>query len=144
MIQYDITQSDMKHRAKNLGYCVRFERTGDLEIYPKGMRGAGSFFTSNDQQGRAEAITFMRDDRQERFAKRLHGLPISDEIKDALIQWHAYHGEEWMDRLLYQAWFCGRYDGFSGTNVESTLQRLRNTNGHEVLEQIDPKRFATC
>jgi hypothetical protein len=65
----------------------------------------------------------------------VEGQPIKEDSKAALIEWHAYHGAEWLDKLQ-MAWMYGRYDGFSTSNVSSSLQQLRNTNGHSIIAAI--------
>jgi hypothetical protein len=145
MITYDITKTELRDRAKFLGYCVRFGRAGDLEVYPKRQRGSASTFRSNDDQdGRMAAISFMQIDRVERFKELLETVRdmISDETRTALIAWFRYHGEDWLDELIYRGWYYGRYDGFGHSDVSGILQRLRNTNGHEVLAKLYPERFA--
>jgi len=135
MITYTITKSDLQARAKNFGYCVRI-LDHEIEAYPRGMRGDASYFATDDQDGRIEVINFMRADRDARFLAKLERLPISDETKEALVKWHAYHGTEWRE-ALYSAWFNGAYNGFGNDwNVTGTLQRFRNTNGHEVVSRI--------
>ena len=137
MTTYKMTKSELTDRAKNLGYSIKI-LDGEIEAYPKGMRGDASIFESDDADGsgRVSIIATIKADRASRFAAKLEGQPIDEEAKQALIEWHAYHGTEWLDKLLWQAWFNGRYDGFSTSNVSSTLQRLRNTNGHSVIKAI--------
>jgi len=133
MITYNITKSDLQARAKSFDYVVRI-LDGEIEAYPKGLRGDASYFTDDDQDGRREVIQWFRADRDSRFAARLVDLPITEDQRQALIKWHAYHGKEWLENLLWKGWFSGRYEGFGNDwEVTSSLQTLRNNNGHEVL-----------
>jgi len=135
-ITYNITKSDLQARAKNFDYVVRIV-DGEIEAYPKGLRGDASYFATDDQEGRAEVIRWFRADRDARFAARLSYQDITAEAKAALIKWHAYHGKEWIKNLLWQGWANGRYDGFGNDwEVTSALQTLRNTNGHDVLRSL--------
>ena len=137
MTTYKMTKSELTDRAKSLGYCIRIQ-DGEIETYPKGMRGDASIFEHDDADGsgRFAIIATIKADRTSRFAAKLEGQPINEDAKAALIEWHAYHGAEWLDKLLWQAWYHGRYDGFSHSNVSSVLQQLRNTNGHSVIAAI--------
>lgn len=136
----NITKSDLTARAKNLGYSIKIQ-DGEIEAYPKGMRGDASIFESDDQDGRISIINTMRADRDNRFRARLAPLPIDEDTREALVRWHAYHGTEWLENLVWQGWFSGRYDGDSLYNYAGLLQRLRNTNGHEVLAMLEPRKM---
>ena len=113
---------------------------GELEARPKGTRRGGDLavFEHDDEDGsgRRALIATVREEAKRTFARKLEGLPVNDETKEALKAWFAWHGREWRDKLLYQAWMYGRYDCPPNNDVSSTLQRLRNTNGHRVLEMI--------
>lgn len=135
-----ITKSDLQARAKNYGYTVRI-LDGEIEAYPTGNRGDASYFACDDQEGRQEVIAWFRADREARFKSRLSYLDINEDIKAALLEWFMYHGTEWLNKLIWEAWTNGRYDGFSTSNVSSTLQQFRNTNGHAVLRTLEPKFF---
>jgi chemotaxis protein MotB len=65
----------------------------------------------------------------------------AESTRKALADWHAYHGTEWLENLVYQGWMNGRYDGDSMHQYSSALQRLRNTNGHEVLAMLEPAKM---
>jgi hypothetical protein len=136
MTTYKMTKSELTSRAKNLGYSIKIA-DGEIEAFPKGMRGDASIFESDDADGsgRNAIIATIKADRASRFAAKLEGQPISEEAKQALIAWHAYHGAEWLE-ALQMAWMYGRYDGFAHKNESGTLQRLRNTNGHSVIAAL--------
>lgn len=145
MYQHKFTLADLKSHAKSKGYIIRLF-DGEIECYPKGNR-EGSFFEPNDEDGRRAILATMNADREQRVRVKVRNVAhpeFTQEHREALVEWMLYHGAEWLDKLVYQGWFNGRYDGFTGTNVESTLQRLRNTCGHEVLALIEPQKFATA
>jgi hypothetical protein len=128
------TKSDLTSRAKSFGYSVKFN-DGEIEAYPKNMRGDASFFESDDEAGRKAILATIKADFSSRFANKLEGIKLQPEIKASLQEWHDYHGAEWLDNL-YTAWMYGRYDGFSNSNVSGDLQILRNTNGHSILRLL--------
>lgn len=142
MTAYKMTKSELINRAKSIGYCIKIQ-DGEIEAYPKGQRGDASIFESDDADGsgRIAIVETIKADRASRFAARLSYLPISAETKKALADWHAYHGAEWLENLVYQGWMNGRYDGDSMFQYSSALQQLRNTNGHEVLAILEPVKM---
>jgi hypothetical protein len=128
------TKSDLTSRAKSFGYSVKFN-DGEIEAYPKNMRGDASFFESDDEAGRKAILATIKADFSSRFASKLEQVKLQSEIRASLQEWHDYHGAEWLDNL-YTAWMYGRYDGFSNSNVSGDLQILRNTNGHSILRLL--------
>jgi len=62
--------------------------------------------------------------------EKVDGYPIPAETRAALVAWYESHGTAWIEELSH-AWYSGNY-GY-GCNTSHILQRLRNTNGHEVL-----------
>ena len=151
MYQHKFTLADLKSHAKSKGYTVRV-LDGEIECYPTGKRGDASYFETNDEDGRRSVLAFMNADREQRVRAKValvpeivDGFPFPQETREALIAWMLYHGAEWLDKLVWQGWYHGRYDGFTGSNdgnVSGLLQRLRNTNGHEVLAIMEPKLHA--
>lgn len=125
------TKSDLTSRAKSFGYSVKFN-DGEIEAYPKNMRGDASFFESDDEGGRKAILDTIKADFSSRFATKLEGVKLHPEIRASLQEWHDYHGAEWLENLQ-MAWWNGRYDGFSSSNVSGNLQILRNTNGHSII-----------
>ena len=128
------TKSDLTNRAKSYGYSVKF-MDGEIEAYPKNMRGDASFIESDDAVGRKAILDTIKADFSSRFAIKLDGVKLNPEIRDSLQKWHDYHGAEWLENLQ-MAWWNGRYDGFSSSNVSADLQMLRNTNGHSVIKLL--------
>jgi len=128
------TKSDLTNRAKSYGYSVKF-MDGEIEAYPKNMRGDASFFESDDEEGRKSILATIKADFSSRFAIKLDQVKLHHEIRDSLQKWHDHHGAEWLENL-YTAWMYGRYDGFSSSNVSGNLQILRNTNGHSVIKLL--------
>lgn len=128
------TKSDLNKKAKSYGYSVKFT-DGEIESYPKNMRGNASFFESDDEEGRKAILATIKADFSSRFARKLDQVKLHPEIRASLQEWHDYHGAEWMDNL-YSAWMNGRYDGFTSSNVSGNLQQLRNTNGHAIVRLL--------
>lgn len=128
------TKSDLTKKAKSYGYSVKFA-DGEIEAYPKNMRGDASFFESDDEGGRKAILDTIKADFSSRFASKLDQVQLHPEIRASLQKWHDYHGAEWLDNL-HTAWMYGRYDGFSSSNVSGNLQILRNTNGHSVIKLL--------
>ena len=116
---------------KSWGYCLLTNGV-EMETYPKYKRGNLSYFSTD----RDDILTTVRAEAIKEFRFKLKDLPISNDIKDALTEWYSYHRNEWRDELLWKAWFHGRYDGFSHSNVRGILQSFRNTNGHSILTLI--------
>ena len=120
---------ELRRVLKTWGYCLK--KDGDeLEIYPKGKRGALSYFTDDKNDARFTAAA----EAAQTFTRSLEAVSeiTTEETREALVEWFRYHRADWMDKLQ-SAWYSGGYVGFQGTNVEGTLQRLRNTNGRDVL-----------
>ena len=129
------TKSDLNKKAKSYGYSVKFS-DGDVEAYPKGMRGEASFFETDDEDGRIAILATIKADFSARFSAKLGAIDIIYPVaREALQKWHAYHGIAWLENL-HTAWMYGRYDGFMNSNVSSDLQQLRNTYGHAVLKLL--------
>jgi hypothetical protein len=128
------TKSDLTNKAKSFAYSVKF-KDGEIEAYPKNMRGDASFFESDDEAGRKAILATIKADFSSRFASKLEQVKLHPEIRDSLQKWHDHHGAEWLDNL-YTAWMNGRYDGFTGSNVSGDLQILRNTNGYSVIKLL--------
>ena len=128
------TKTDLTNRAKSYGYSVKFN-DGEIESYPKNMRGEASFFESDDEEGRKAILATIKADFSSRFSIKLEGVKLHPEIRDSLQKWHDHHGAEWLENLQ-MAWWNGRYDGFSSSNVSGWLQQLRNTNGHEIVRLL--------
>jgi hypothetical protein len=128
------TKTDLTNRAKSYGYSVKF-MDGEIESYPKNMRGDASFFESDDEEGRKAILATIKADFSSRFAIKLNQVKLHPEIRASLQEWHDYHGAEWLENL-YTAWMYGRYDGFTGSNVSGDLQILRNTNGHSIVRLL--------
>jgi len=128
------TKSDLTKKAKCYGYSVKFT-DGEIESYPKNMRGEASFFESDDEAGRLSILATIKADFSSRFANKLDQVKLHPEIRASLQEWHDYHGAEWLDNL-YTAWVNGRYDGFSNSNASGNLQILRNTNGHAIVRLL--------
>lgn len=128
------TKSDLTKKAKSYSYSVKFT-DGEIEAYPKNMRGDASFFESDDEEGRKAILATIKADFSSSFAIKLDQVKIHPEIRASLQEWHDYHGSEWLDNL-YTAWMNGRYDGFSSSNVSGWLQQLRNTNGHSIVRLL--------
>lgn len=129
-----ITKSDLTKKAKSFGYSVKFN-DGEIEAYPKNMRGDASFFESSDEAGRMAILATIKADFSSRFKMKLDNINMSSDARNALQQWHDFHKCEWLENL-YTAWMYGRYDGFSNSNVSSDLQQLRNTYGHSVIKLL--------
>jgi hypothetical protein len=132
--KYMFTKTDLTNRAKSYDYSVKF-MDGEIEAYPKNMRGDASFFESDDEGGRKAILDTIKADFSSRFASKLDGVKLHPEIRASLQEWHDYHGAEWLENLQ-MAWWNGRYDGFSSSNVSADLQMLRNTNGHSVIKLL--------
>ena len=128
------TKTDLTNRAKSYGYSVKF-MDGEIEAYPKNMRGDASFFESDDEEGRKAILATIKADFSSRFAIKLDQVKLHPEIRASLQEWHDYHGAEWLENLQ-MAWWNGRYDGFSSSNVSGWLQQLRNTNGHSIVRLL--------
>jgi hypothetical protein len=128
------TKSDLTSRAKSFGYSVKF-MDGEIEAYPKKMRGDASFFESDDESGRKSILATIKADFSSRFKVKLDGVNMSSDARNALQQWHDHHGIAWLENL-HTAWMWGRYDGFMNSNVSSDLQQLRNTYGHAVIKLL--------
>ena len=128
------TKTDLTNRAKSYGYSVKF-MDGEIEAYPKNMRGDASFFESDDEEGRKAILATIKADFSSRFAIKLDQVKLHPEIRASLQEWHDYHGAEWLENLQ-MAWWNGRYDGFSSSNVSGWLQQLRNTNGHAIVRLL--------
>ena len=108
---------------------------GEIEAYPKNMRGDASFFESDDENGRISILATIAADFSSRFKVKLENIHMSSDARSALQQWHDYHKCDWLENLQ-RAWWHGRYDGFSTSNVSSDLQQLRNTYGHSVIKLL--------
>jgi len=128
------TKSDLTNRAKSYGYSVKFT-DGEIEAYPKNMRGAASFFESDDEAGRLSILATIKADFSSRFKVKLDNINMSSDARNALQEWHDYHGADWLESLQ-MAWMYGRYDGFSNSNVSGDLQILRNTYGHSIIRLL--------
>ena len=122
-----LTLTETKARCAFYGYSVKKE-CGEFRAYPKGKPEL-DFFDSDGwsifQTAKANAIhafTVKLDNCAE-----LDGRP--SEFRDALLAWFESNGAEWKESLL-SAWYNGNY---SSHEYSGELQRLRNTNGHEVL-----------
>lgn len=103
----------------------------EYEVYPRGKRGAASYFTTDASDAVTTAqAEFIRDYRAKVAASAVHAL-----LQPALCEWINAYGNEWKE-LLYQAWINGNYRSFRNTNTESSLQKLRNTNGHEAIANL--------
>ena len=129
-----ITKTDLTKLAKSYGYSVKFT-DGEIEAYPKNMRGDASFFESGDAEGRMAILATIKADFSSRFKSKLDNINMSSDARNALQQWHDYHKCDWLENL-YTAWMYGRYDGFSDSNVSSDLQQLRNTYGQSVIQLL--------
>lgn len=136
MKPYNITQTEARERLKGLGYQLR-KTDGEFEIYPKGQRGALSYFTDDLQ----DAIDTARAETTQRFTVAVRNVAhpqFHQHHREALITWHGRHGAQWRDELL-SAWYTGNY-GFSfanrAENVDGNLQQLRNTCGREILDLL--------
>ena len=129
-----ITKSDLTKSAKSYGYSVKFT-DGEIEAYPKNMRGEASFFESDDMGGRISIIATIKADFSSRFANKLSQIHLPSDIRESLQKWHDHHKVEWLENL-YFAWMYGRYDGFSSSMVSGDLQILRNTDGHNVIKLL--------
>jgi hypothetical protein len=128
------TKSDLTKLAKTYGYSVKFTN-GEIEAYPKNMRGDASFFESDDEGGRVAILATIKADFSSRFKMKLDNINMSSDARNALQQWHDYHKCDWLENLHF-AWMYGRYDGFSDSNVSGDLQQLRNTYGHSVIKLL--------
>ena len=127
--QYDMTDTDLRKLLKTWGWILR--KDGDeYEVYPKGKRGDLSYFT-NDRQ---DALDTAKAEAKSAFEASIRFITY-DGVQDALIQWHDTFRASWRE-ALFTAWYTGNYGRFSPTSVSSTLQRLRNTHGGEVINQI--------
>ena len=132
MITYSLTET--KALVASYGYTAT-HKAGEIEIRPRGSKEPGYF--TND---RHDAILTARYLATAKFQAKVDALPetvdgrpVPEEAKKALVQWYAEHGKQWT-RELYTAWQYCRY----GYNHDSgTLQRLRNTNGHEVISLLN-------
>jgi len=130
-----LEDNTIKHTAtsarpflKAAGYMLKHE-DGEWEIYPKGRRGDQSYFTGS----LCDAVATARFDRTREFARAILHLDLHNDIKEALKDWHAIHFSGWKD-ALYKAWYTGNYNRFEKSHL---LQRLRNTNGHDVIAQLE-------
>ena len=129
-----MTKSDLTKLAKSYGYSVKFT-DGEIEAYPKNMRGEASFFESDDMGGRISILATIKADFSSRFANKLSQVFLSHYTRESLQKWHDHHKAEWLENLQ-TAWMYGRYDGFSDSNVSSDLQMLRNTGGRNVIKLL--------
>lgn len=123
------TLKEAKATAKRLGYQLR-KTDGEFEVYPTGNRDA-AYFTDCI----VDALQTARTDAAQRFAVAVRNVAhpgLTQEQRQALIEWHAKHGANWKQALL-DAWYRGAYGHLPHPNTSAHLQRLRNTCGHEVL-----------
>lgn len=133
MILHNYQPSLAEVRSQLASWGYRLAKTGDeLEAYPKGKRGALSYFSTD----RSDVIAAVRAAALLSFKNSLIELRIPEATKAALVEWYAYHKNKWRDNLVFVAWCSGRYDGFSRSDVASTLQQLRNTNGHAIVAML--------
>lgn len=129
MIRLSIAEA--KSACSYVGFVLKKEN-GEFEVYPRGKRGAQSYFTSDIE----DAVLTAKATSATLFAEVLANLEgVSEETIEALAKWQESEGCQWKD-ALYTAWHNGNYRSFRNTNVESTLQRFRNTNGYEVLAKL--------
>lgn len=128
---YKITQAEARKTLAEIGYQLR-TADGEFEVYPTNQRGSKSYFTDD----LIDAINSARFECKHKFAESIKDIPTTAEVKAALVEWFAYHHAEWKN-ALYTAWIRGYYGSrFSNTNVASTLQSFRNTNGFEAISKI--------
>lgn len=130
MKTYKMTLAETKSRCAFYGYAVKKEHD-EFRAFPKGKPNLDFFEVdgwATYQTAKANAIhefTVKLDN-----CKELDGRP--PEFRDALLAWFVSNGADWKNNLL-NAWCDGNYSRHEHSN---TLQRLRNTNGLEVINAL--------
>ncbi len=86
MTTYKMTKSELTDRAKSLGYCIRIQ-DGEIETYPKGMRGDASIFEHDDADGsgRFAIIATIKADRTSRVAAKDPTIHIAYNDEDGAV-----------------------------------------------------------
>lgn len=124
-----MTMREAREYLKEVNYVLR-KLDDEIEVYPKGNRGDASHFSEDLR----DAVHTARRCREFEFDRATESLPVTDEIRDALRLWHKEHYADWKE-ALHGAWYSGNY-GYHFPESHH-LQRLRNTNGHEVLKDLE-------
>ena len=118
----------MKALIKKWGYLAKFS-DGGVEVYPKGKRGACSYYASDNQ----DAVRTAREEAIAAFRANLEATGLELWQRDALASWFERTGTQWRD-ALHDAWSTGNY---RGSAVSSDLQALRNSrNGYGLIAAI--------
>lgn len=118
----------MKALIKKWGYVANFDG-GEVEIYPKGKRGAGSYFASDKR----DAVKTAREEAISAFRANLETAGLELWQRDALASWFERTGIQWRD-ALYDAWCTGNY---RGSAASAELQALRNSrDGYRLVAAI--------
>ncbi len=122
------SQKEVKTLVKKWGYLAKFS-DGEVEIFPKGKRGACSYYASDKQ----DAVRTAREEAIAAFRASLEATGLELWQRDALASWFERTGIQWRD-ALYDAWFTGNY---RGSAASSELQALRNSReGYALVASI--------
>lgn len=136
MTTESMTLTDLKTAAKRRGYMTK-KLDGEIEIYPKGKRGAASYFTDDTE----DAYWTMKADFARRQAERIRQVTAKFDLnptlraEESLIKYAVTSGRcDWTDRL-FNDWYRA---GSTTVDLDTytLLHCLRNRNGHDILRQI--------
>ena len=124
-----VTIKELKDGLKKWGRLMKIEGE-EIEVYPKGKRGALSYFTDD----RLDALSTARKEALSTFEMSLDWI-TNEHVEAALYAWYSLHGSTWKSELL-RAWSNGNYGKLTMTPHAGNLQRFRNADGHEAIEHI--------